>query len=31
LIRAGVQHFILRGSQPLNLKALEDLLRLSGR
>ncbi len=28
---AGVQHFILRGPQPLDPTRLEDLLKLSGR
>ena len=28
---AGVEHFILRGPQPFNAKALEELLKLSGR
>ena len=31
LLRAGVQHFILRGPQPFDMKPLEDLLKLSGR
>ena len=31
LLRAGVQHFILRGVQPFDLKPLEELLKLSGR
>jgi hypothetical protein len=31
LVEAGVQHFILRGPQPFDMKPLEELLRLSGR
>jgi alkanesulfonate monooxygenase SsuD/methylene tetrahydromethanopterin reductase-like flavin-dependent oxidoreductase (luciferase family) len=31
LVDAGVQHFILRGPQPLDPKRLEELLKLSGR
>jgi hypothetical protein len=31
LLHAGVEHFILRGPQPFDAKALEELLRLSGR
>ena len=31
LLQAGVQHFILRGPQPFDMKPLEELLRLSGR
>jgi hypothetical protein len=31
LLDAGAQHLILRGPQPLDRKALEELLRLSGR
>ena len=31
LLRAGVQHLILRGPQPFDMKPLEDLLKLSGR
>ena len=30
LLKAGVQHFILRGPQPFDMKPLEELLRLSG-
>jgi alkanesulfonate monooxygenase SsuD/methylene tetrahydromethanopterin reductase-like flavin-dependent oxidoreductase (luciferase family) len=31
LLDAGVEHFILRGPQPFNAPAVEELLRLSGR
>jgi hypothetical protein len=31
LLHAGVQHFIMRGPQPFDMKPLEELLRLSGR
>jgi len=31
LLRAGVQHLILRGPQPFDTKPLEELLKLSGR
>jgi hypothetical protein len=31
LLHAGVEHFILRGPQPFDATALEQLLKLSGR
>ena len=31
LLGAGVEHFILRGAQPFDMRPLEELLRLSGR
>jgi probable F420-dependent oxidoreductase len=30
-VEAGVEHFILRGMQPFDMKALEDLVKLSGK
>jgi probable F420-dependent oxidoreductase len=30
-LAAGVQHFILRGAQPFDMKSLEELVRLSGK